>query len=121
MPANSSSLIRRSLQVVAAVLVAAALAASPADAGSCTDEIIGFEQTVRQAVSDSDAGPTAPQSRAAQLHRQPTVQSITEAAARARTAFEQSLADARWFDTQGNADACSDILYRAKRMYLLSQ
>ena len=122
MSTNSSSLTRRGLQVIAAVvLAAAALAASPAEAASCTDEIARFEQAIRQSAATPDAGPTAPQSRAAQLHRQPTLRSIAEAGGRARAAFEGSLADAKWFDAQGNADACNYALERARGMYLLSQ
>ena len=65
--------------VTLVVCIALGLGVTSAHAGPCSDEIAQLENAVRQSESNPAAGPTAPQSIGAQLHRQPTPDSVRRA------------------------------------------
>jgi hypothetical protein len=110
------------MKVIAAVLATAlSIASGLAHAGPCTDEIARFEQEVRQAAGNPDAGPTATQTLGAQLHRQPTPESVDQAKVRARTSFEENLMRAQRLDAEGDSAGCTEALAAARRMYILSR
>jgi hypothetical protein len=114
-------------QTVSAALIAAATGAAmlcavdPARAGPCTAQIAQVEQQIHKAQAAASPGgagtPSAPQSIGAQLHHQPTAQSIQQAqnmaAARAAAAIER----ARKADAEGDAQACTGALNDAKQLY----
>jgi hypothetical protein len=91
----------------------------PAVAGPCTKEIAAFEQSVRAAGKNPGAGPTARQSVAATLSRQPTRKSVEQAEQQAQESFNQALARAKALDAQGKRTECTQALSRAKAMYNL--
>ena len=110
------------MKMTATVLATAlSLASGWAHAGPCTDEIARFEQEVRQAAGNPAAGPTEAQSVGAQLHRQPTPESVDQAKVRARTSFEENLMRAQRLDAEGDRAGCTDALAAARRMYVLSR
>jgi hypothetical protein len=90
-------------------------------AGPCTTEISRVEQRIRAAQvspSPGDAGDaTAPQSVGAQLHHQPTPNSVLSAERMANADGEAALARARNADTAGDASACAKALAEAKALY----
>ena len=71
----------------------------------------------RIVVRVQSAGATARQSTAAQLHRQPTPESIKEGEARAQAAFVDVLARARAADANGDQAACQKALGEARDMF----
>jgi hypothetical protein len=91
-----------------------------AHAGPCSDPIAQFEKAVRQTAGNLNAGPTAFQSIAAQLGRQPTPGSVRRADEQAQITFERTLARAKRLDAQGNRAGCTRALTDAKRMYDLN-
>jgi hypothetical protein len=104
----------------AAMVIATALGplAVPANAGPCTERIAQFEQAVRQSASNPSAGPTAPQSIAAQLGRQPTPRSVNRADVKAQTTFDAALTRAKTLDAEGKRK-CVQALAHAKHLFSL--
>jgi hypothetical protein len=106
-------------------LSAAALIASgflnltilPVQAGPCGDAIAQFEQEVHSSATSRAAGPTATQSIGAQLHRQPTGDSVRRAQDVARTNLNQTLARAKSLDAEGKQAECMAALSQAKHMF----
>ena len=74
------------------------LSVAAAQAGPCSSRIAQFEQAVRQAAGNPNAGPMAPQSIGAQLDRQPTPASIKSAEEQAKATFAATLARAKRLD-----------------------
>ena len=74
----------------------------------CTEEIAQIEQAKQAAAPGPDSGPMAPQSTSAQLHRQPTPESIKQAQQQTDDAFNTALASARELDAQGKRNECSE-------------
>jgi hypothetical protein len=70
----STSLLVMNRPAVAVLFVGVALllGVTSVDAGPCTTAIARFEKAVRHSANDPEAGPTAPQSIAAQFEHQPT-------------------------------------------------
>ncbi len=105
------------------VLAAAALlfGAGAAEAGPCTARISQVEQQIRRAQAaptSSGAGePSAPQSIGAQLHRQPTPQTVESAANRAKADAAAALDRARKADAENDAGACANALKEARQLY----
>lgn len=107
--------------LAAAVL---ALLAGPAAAGPCAGEIHTFELELNARLDAAAArGKGAPQTTAAQLHRQPTPDSLAAAEASAGDISEQDLAsirkfmvDARKADDSGNLAACRKAIAEARDM-----
>jgi hypothetical protein len=100
----STSLVVMNRPVVAALFVSVALLLSitSVDAGPCTTAIAKFEKAVRQSANNPEAGPTAPQSIAAQIEYQPTRGSVKRAEERAGAAFEAVLTRAKRLDARGD-------------------
>jgi hypothetical protein len=79
------------------VLTAAGLigGAATSEAGPCTTQISQVEQQIHNAQAASPPGgagePTAPQSIGAQLHHQPTPQTVESAESKARASAEAAL------------------------------
>lgn len=101
------------------VIVVISLAAASAHAGPRSTDIAQFEDAVRQSAWNSNAGPMAKQSIAAQIDRQPTPASIKRAQARAQAAFQATLERAKRLDARGNRSGCMRALTTAKGMYNL--
>ena len=110
-----------SLLIVAAAL---ALLAGPAAAGPCAGEIHAFELELNAKLDAAAArGKGAPQTTAAQLHRQPTPDSFAAAEARAGDISEQDVVTIRKFmiearkaDDSGNLAACHKAIADARQM-----
>jgi hypothetical protein len=106
--------VHRSMMLVAAVLVAST---APVFAGPCTDEII-------RALLETGArsGPSAAESSAARLHRQPTPGSIAAAESAVGSAPAQTteavkaMVTAREADSRGDQSACEQALSEVKRL-----
>lgn len=96
-------------------------AAGAARAGPCTAQIARVEQQIRKAQAASSPGgagmPSAPQSIGAQLHHQPTAQSIQQAENAAAAQAAAALDRARAADDKGDAQACESALRDAKQLY----
>jgi hypothetical protein len=86
-------------------------------AGPCTAQIAELEQRVSPAPASQPNTPSAPQSVAAQLHRQPTPTTVQSAAGRANADADAALDRARKADTENNADGCNEALREARRLY----
>jgi hypothetical protein len=107
------------------VLAAAALAASTGagNAGPCSSEIDRMQARIDARLeARAAAGPFAPETPAARLHRQPTPNSIAEAEGRAREessrtveTIRSAMARAREADRAGNRSACEAALADAQR------
>ena len=107
-------------RIAAAVFISAsALNVAPAHAGPCTDQIAQFELAVRQSAGRPGAGPSAPQSIAAQTDRQPTPASVKRAEKRAQAQFAATLARAKRLDARGDRAGCTRALDAARDMYNL--
>jgi hypothetical protein len=98
-----------------------ALVTGPAAAGPCTADIDALQAKIDSRVdTTAGAGKLGSQSQAAQLHRQPTPQSIADAEAKLGEgkASDEALAalgKARKADAAGDAAACSDALAAARK------
>ncbi|WP_125461536.1 MULTISPECIES: hypothetical protein [Rhodomicrobium] len=85
--------------------------ASPAvQAGLCTPEIAHFEDSTRY----MDSVPSGKQTIGAQLHHQPTPESVEQATKAAETGVAATLAKARDLDSKGEDTACLKLLDDAK-------
>jgi hypothetical protein len=100
--------------LIVAVLVAGAV---NAQAGPCTAGIAEVERYIERTAPGPTAGPTAPQSVGAQLHHQPTPDSVEGAASKARADGSVALERARQADAAGDAAACKSALQEAKLIY----
>jgi hypothetical protein len=86
-------------------------------AGPCTAQIAELEQHVSPAPATPQITPSAPQSVAAQLHRQPTPSTVQSAEGRANADADAALDRARKADVENNADGCNEALGEARRLY----
>jgi hypothetical protein len=96
--------------------------AATSEAGPCTTQISQVEQQIHkaQAASPGEASePTAPQSVGAQLHHQPTPQTVESAESKARASAEAALDRARKADAEGDASACAKALKEARELYTI--
>lgn len=103
---------------VAVAFIGSAIAAQ---AGPCTTQISQVEAQIERAQAAADPGgagaPSAPQSVAAQLHRQPTAQSVETALGQANADGIAALDRAKKADASGNARECTNALAEAKQVY----
>lgn len=92
-----------------------------AQAGPCANQISQVEQAIRIAQAKSGgvgAGePSASQSVGAQLHHQPTPNSVQSAERMAIADGDAALERARKADAEGDAPACTRALAEAKAIY----
>jgi hypothetical protein len=90
-------------------------------AGPCTTQISQVEQQIRAAAAKSRPGgagdASAPQTVDAQLHHQPTPNSVQSAEHTANADGDAALARARNADAAGDAGACNKALAEAKAIY----
>jgi len=100
--------------VVAAGSVGAAVAAQ---AGPCTAQIAELQRRVSRITPGPASGPSAPQSIGAQLHHQPTPQTVESAEGKARAAADAALDRARKAYAASDANACAKALEEAKLLY----
>jgi hypothetical protein len=114
-PLFAGSLVMAQSRVVALAAVALVGTAAAAHAGPCTAQIAEVERYLGRLA----LGPTASQSIGAQLHHQPTPQSVERSLSTARADAEAALDRARKADAEGNAAACTKALDEAKLIYLL--
>jgi hypothetical protein len=107
--------------VFAALTIATALGQTLASAfaGPCTEQIAQIEQAVRASASAPDAGPMAPQSVGAQLHHQPTPNSLKQAEQQTDAQFNSALAGARDLDAHGKRAECTAKVDELKQMLAL--
>ena len=108
-------------QVVAYVLSlrkpsAAALSRKPSAAqeGSCRAEITRLELVLSQARASGQPVGNVPESSAARLHRQPTVQSVEQAESEAEKTVETALTLARKLEAEGLEAECAEMLKKVK-------
>jgi hypothetical protein len=92
-----------------------------AQAGPCANQISQVEQAIRIAQAKSGgvgAGePSAAQSVGAQLHHQPTPNSVQSAERTATADGDAALERARKADAEGDVSACTRALAEAKAIY----
>jgi hypothetical protein len=93
------------------------LFAGTAQAGPCTAQIDQLESQIHLAASNPAAGPTAPQTVNAQLHRQPTPGAVEHGEAKANADGEAALERARKADAQGDASGCLEALRQTRELY----
>jgi hypothetical protein len=106
------------IRLISAGWVAAMLGLkiASAAAGPCAQQISDFEQVVRQAGKNPDAGPTARETVAAQLSHQPTPRSVQEAEQQAQETFQHALARAKALDAKDDP-SCVQALAKAKELF----
>lgn len=102
--------------MVVAIVTTLAEGSTPALAGPCTKDIARLEAEVRAAEANPNAGPSAPQSLAADLEHQPTPESVAAAKKQAEAAFEAVLARAKDLDSRGDP-TCREVLAEARLIY----
>jgi len=90
-----------------------------AHSGPCTSQIERLERQIGRASSGAKSGPTAPQSIEAQLHHQPTPETVRDAERKANADAAAALQRARQADTDDNPAACTKALDEAKRHWFI--
>jgi hypothetical protein len=86
-------------------------------AGPCTTEIVQFERQIADNTPDWMFGPNLPQSLDAQLHHQPTLETVVQAR-HARNIDGNTVIDlARKADKDGNIKECIRALVEARRLF----
>jgi hypothetical protein len=103
--------------IALALSAALSLTATAANAGPCTMEIAQLERQISAEPPGPQTGPTGTQTVAAQLHHQPTPGTVEHAEHRANAEADSALDRARKADADNNADACSQALREARRLY----
>jgi hypothetical protein len=110
---------RSGIVAFAAIALIAGSAASYA--GPCTMQISQIEQRIRTAQTKAQPGgagdASAAQSIGAQLHHQPTPNSVQSAERMANADGEAALTRARSADAAGDASACTKALMEAQAIY----
>jgi hypothetical protein len=104
----------RTVALATAAFVGTAMAAH---AGPCTSLIAETERSIGRLASGPASGPTATQSLRAQLHHQPTPQSVERAVSTAHADAQVALDRARKTDTEGDVAACTKAIDEAKFIY----
>jgi len=82
--------------------------------GSCAAEIAHLESLLSQARAGGQVMGTVPESSAARLHRQPTAQSVEQAANEAEKNVETALALARNLESEGLDAECTAMLKKVE-------
>ena len=88
-----------------------------AHSGPCTSQIEELERQIGHASSSAKIGPSAPQSIEAQLHHQPTLETVRNAERKANADAAAALQRARQADTDDNLAACAKALGEAKHRW----
>jgi hypothetical protein len=87
---------------------------SAAQAGPCRAEIARLELALSHARANRQVVGSAPESSAARLHRQPTPQSLGQAAAESEKTVETALVFARKLESQGMDAECTAMLKKVQ-------
>jgi len=103
-----------SLILIACVIIG--LDVASAHTNTCSDEIAHLEALVEQSMGTSVAKPTLMQSIDAQLHRQPTRESVRRAEEDAKLKFAAILARAKTLNANGKTTQCIQSVAEAKRL-----
>src|ERR1700722_13337286 len=90
-----------------------------AHSGPCTSQIEELERQIGHASSSAKSGPSAAQSIEAQLHHQPTPETVRNAERKANADAAAALQRARQADTDENPAACAKALDEAKRYWFI--
>lgn len=89
-------------------------------AGPCTMEIVQFERQITDNTPDWMFGPILPQSRDAQLHHQPTLETVVQARHAHNIDGNTVIALARKADKDGDIKECVRALVEARQLFELS-
>jgi hypothetical protein len=108
-----------SFGLLIATTAATVFCGGAAYSGPCTPQIEELERQIAHAPSSAKNGPTAPQSIAAQLHYQPTPETVRDAERKANADAAAALQRARQADTDDNPAACAKALNEAKRHWFI--
>jgi len=81
-----------------------------AEAGQCSAEIARVEAVLSRAQADKSTVGSLPQSTAAGLHRQPTLQALAQAQIEAQKKIETTLTLARRLEAEGKDSDCIAVL-----------
>lgn len=101
---------------IPSIVATLAFGSTSAHAGPCAADIARLEQEIQASGASPDAGPSAPQSLAADLEHQPTPDSVAAARKLAEAEFATVLARAKSVDS-GNDPACFGALAEARLIY----
>jgi hypothetical protein len=85
-------------------------------AGQCGEEIAELEKLARTSKSHPTVGPTERQTTGAQLHRQPTPESVAAAKEKAWAKVDAVLERAKTFDAEGKEAECRASAGEAKQL-----
>ena len=121
-PKSASESIRRRAffgWLIAATGATLLCGGGPAHSGPCTAQIAQLERQIQRGSADPGSGPTAPQTIAAQLHHQPTPETVRNAERKANADAAAVLQRARQADTDDNPAACTKALDEAKRHWFI--
>jgi hypothetical protein len=120
MPNSSTKSVGRSASfglLIATTAATLLCGSAAAHSGPCTSQIEELERQIGHAPSSAKIGPTAPQSIEAQLHHQPTPETVHNAERKANADAAAALQRARQADTDDNPAACAKALDEAKRRW----
>jgi hypothetical protein len=92
-----------------------------AQSGPCTPQIAQLEQQIAGDRPGPSSGPTATQSVGAQLHHQPTPNSVGQAEHVANADGDLAIERAKKADAAGDATGCDQALVEARRLYDVKQ
>lgn len=88
-----------------------------AHAGPCAGQISKIEQQIKTTKGNPLVGPSAAQTVAAQLGRQPTPLSVQSARRKAAMLADEALQSARKADAAGDVAACEQALRNLRDLY----
>ena len=123
MPNSSPKSVGRSASIGLLVAMTAATllcGGGAAQSGPCPSQIEQLERRIGHVSSSAKSGPTAPQSIAAQLHHQPTPETVRNADRKANEDAAAALQRARQADTDDSPVACAKALDEAKRHWFIA-
>jgi hypothetical protein len=103
--------------LIATTAAALLCGSGAAHSGPCTSQIEELERQIGRASSSAKSGPTAPQSIEAQLHHQPTPETVRNAERKANADAAAALQRARQADINDHPAACAKALDEAKRRW----
>jgi hypothetical protein len=92
-----------------------------AQSGPCTQQIVLLEHQIVGDTPGPNSGPTAPQTVGAQLHHQPTPNSVGLAEHVANQDGDAAIERAKQADAADDATGCSEALVEARRLYDIKQ
>ena len=102
------------LAATVVVPITLALALTSARASPCSEEIASLETAISASASNPALAPTAQQSVGAQLHHQPTPQSVQRAEAAPNTELNDLVTRAKVLDAEGKTKECMELVATGK-------